>query len=167
MLSRSQVAQLEKRLLDERRSALRTLRDTWRDIRQGTASDGEAHRTPSHMAEQGSDQQRELFEIQNAWRHSELLSLIDGALMRLRESPEDYDRSVVSGKLIPFERLELVPWTRVRTDELDGPRGAGAHANGNGHAPANGHANGNGRASRNGARRDARKRRGGRRSQTA
>lgn len=130
MLSKSQVARLEQRLLEERKNAVRMLRDSRRDL--DGAGDYELTRTPSHLADQGSDAQKEMFEIQNAARHSELLALIDGALRRLWDSPEDYDLSVVSGRRIPFQRLELVPWTRVLADEIAARPHPSAAMNGNG-----------------------------------
>jgi RNA polymerase-binding transcription factor DksA len=117
MLSESQVARIEQRLLDERRIVVRMLRDTRRDIGHTDAWDGGPTALPTHLAEQGNEAQRELMSIQTAERHSDLLGLIDRALIRLRENPRDYDVSVVSGERIPFERLEMVPWTRVLAQE--------------------------------------------------
>jgi RNA polymerase-binding transcription factor DksA len=57
-------------------------------------------------------------DIRMVERHSEFITLIDEALQRLRQSPGDFDVSVVSGARIPFERLEMVPWTRRLTEEV-------------------------------------------------
>lgn len=130
MLSEAQVARLEQRLLEERRSAVRMLRNTRRDMGHDEPWREDLTRTPTHLADQGSDAQKELFDIQNAERHSELLTLIDNALRRLRESPADYDVSIVSGERIPFERLELVPWTRVLAEEITRRVPAGANGSG-------------------------------------
>jgi RNA polymerase-binding transcription factor DksA len=145
MLSEAQVARIEQRLLEERRNAMRTLREARRDIGHADASDIGPAGVPLELAEQGSEAQKELFSIQTAERHSELLELIDGALLRLREHPEHYDVSAVSGERIPFERLELVPWTRVLAQEtgIRVPAGTGA-GNGDGTRHGNGARNGNG-----------------------
>lgn len=154
MLSETQVARIEQRLLEERRSAMRTLRETRRDIGHADALDIGPAGVPLELTEQGSEAQKEALNIQTAERHSELLELIDGALLRLREHPDQYDVSAVSGRRIPFERLELVPWTRVLAQET-GVRvpvrvvnGAGnGHRNGNGTGGLNGNGNGNGHRS--------------------
>ncbi len=137
MLSEAQVARIEQRLLEERRYAMRTLRDARRDIGHADAPDIGPAGVPLELAEQGSEAQKELLNIQTAERHSELLELIDAALLRLREHPEEYDVSVVSGRRIPFERLELVPWTRVLAQEtgfrVPAPNGNGRrNGDGNG-----------------------------------
>jgi len=149
MLSEAQVARIEQRLLEERRSAMRTLRETRRDIGHADAADIGPAGVPLELAEQGSEAQKELFSIQTAERHSELLELIDGALVRLREHPEEYDVSAVSGKRIPFERLELVPWTRVLAQETGIRVAAGARiVTGDGARHGNGTRNGNGNGRR-------------------
>lgn len=117
MLTQSQVARLEERLLEERASTAQTLRELGMDIEGTAMSDGDLSRIPTHLADQASDVQEEEMDIQIAERNSRLLALIDDALARLRESPETFDVSAVSGRRIPFERLEIVPWTRVLPDE--------------------------------------------------
>lgn len=102
-LTPEQIRRLERRLLDERQRALRTL---W-----AKRMDMEDHRSAGSLDEVELD-------IRMAERHSEFLSLIDDALHRLRESPDDFDVSVVSGARIPFERLDMVPWTRRLTEEV-------------------------------------------------
>jgi RNA polymerase-binding transcription factor DksA len=145
MLSEAQVARIEQRLLEERRNAMRTLRETRRDIGRADAPDIGPAGVPLELAEQGSEAQKEMFSIQTAERHSELLELIDGALVRLREHPEEYDVSAVSGQRIPFERLELVPWTRVLAQETGIRVAAGARAAiGDGGRLGNGARNGHG-----------------------
>lgn len=144
MLSETQLARIEQRLLEERRHAMRTLQEARRDIGHADAPDIGPAGVPLELAEQGSEAQKELLSIQTAERHSELLELIDGALVRLREHPEEYDVSAVSGRRIPFERLELVPWTRVLAQET-GIRVPVHAVNGNGNGGRNG--NGSGRRS--------------------
>lgn len=104
-LTPAQLRRIEQRLLQERETALRTL--------VGTRTDIQKHRI--------SDMRKEEMDIHLAERHSEFLALIDAALRRLREAPEDFHVSVVSGRPIPFERLEMVPWTRRLTSEMGLP----------------------------------------------
>lgn len=105
LLTPDQIKRIEQRLLQERELALRTL--------VGTRTDIQRHRI--------SDMRKEEMDIHLAERHSEFLALIDSALRRLRESPADFHLSVVSGRPIPFERLEMVPWTRRLTNEMGLP----------------------------------------------
>lgn len=102
-LTADQITMLEKRLHDERARAIRTL---W-----AKRVDMEDHRDAGTLDEVE-------FDIRMAERHSEFIGLIDDALRRLREAPEFFDVSVVSGARIPFERLEMVPWTRRLTEEV-------------------------------------------------
>ena len=104
-LTPEQIRRIEQRLLKERETALRTLVGTRTDIQRSPIA----------------DMRKEALDIHLAERHSEFISLIDDALLRLRESPEDFHLSVVSGAPIPFERLEMVPWTRRLTSEMGLP----------------------------------------------
>jgi RNA polymerase-binding transcription factor DksA len=104
-LSPAQLRRIEQRLLQEREMALRTLLGTWTDIQRHPIADMRKEEMDIHLAE----------------RHSEFIGLIDAALRRLREFPEGFHLSVVSGEPIPFERLEMVPWTRRLTSEMGLP----------------------------------------------
>lgn len=104
-LTPAQIKRIEQRLLQERELALRTLVGTRTDIQRHPIADMRKEEMDIHLAE----------------RHSEFLALIDAALRRLRECPEDFHLSVVSGRPIPFERLEMVPWTRRLTNEMGLP----------------------------------------------
>jgi RNA polymerase-binding transcription factor DksA len=111
---------MENRLLEERRQAATTLQSTVADIASNTTSDGDLSKVPSHLADQASDAQDQELDTIVAERQSERIEAIDDALRRLRETPEEFDVSVVSGAPIPFERLDLLPWTRVLADEALG-----------------------------------------------
>jgi len=108
-LTRAQIERLEQRLLEEWKRAVRTL--------QAKRVDIEDHRDVGALDKVEMD-------IRMVERHSDFITLIDEALQRLRQSPGDFDVSVVSGARIPFQRLEMVPWTRRLTEEVghDGPR---------------------------------------------
>lgn len=117
MLSNQERHRLERRLLEEREKSVTALRELGLDLQYAEERSGELSRMPTHLADRGSDVQEEEMDIALAEQQAERLRLIDDALSRLRESPDEVDRSIVSGRTIPFERLELVPWTRVLADE--------------------------------------------------
>ena len=50
-------------------------------------------------------------------RLSRDLDEIDEAIRRLEREPERFGHDERTGEDIPFERLELVPWARTRTDD--------------------------------------------------
>jgi RNA polymerase-binding transcription factor DksA len=117
MLSEQERTRLEKRLLDERQKAATALRELGTDLEYSEERSGELSRMPTHLADRGSDVQEEEMDITLAEQQAERLRKIDEALSRLREAPGEFDQSIVSGRRIPFERLDLVPWTRVLADE--------------------------------------------------
>jgi RNA polymerase-binding transcription factor DksA len=117
MLNKDQVARLERRLLEERDRTVRILRQLGSEIVNESMSDGDLSAMPTHMADQASDLQEEQVDVALANQHGERLAAIDDALRRLREAPQDFDVSEVSGARIPFERLELLPWVRLLTSE--------------------------------------------------
>lgn len=103
-LTDTQIRRLQHRLLEEREKAVRAI---W--VKRG---DMEDHRARGELDELEWD-------IRMAERQTEFIVLIEDALKRLRESPHSFDISEASGARIPFERLELVPWTRRLTAEAD------------------------------------------------
>lgn len=117
MLTEDQVRHIENRLLEERRVATETLRSTTADIESNTTEDGDLSKVPSHLADQASDSQDEELDTIIAERETDRIEAIDDALRRLREEPETFDVSAISGERIPFERLDLIPWTRVLAGE--------------------------------------------------
>lgn len=119
MLTESQISELERRLLDERRDAAQTVEEMDDQIGGDATSDGDLSKMPTHLADRASDVQEEEMDVEIAERQSERLAVIDDALTRLREEPRSYDISVISGRTIPFERLRMVPWTRVLADEKE------------------------------------------------
>ena len=54
---------------------------------------------------------------QLADRASRELEEIDAALQRLYETPERFGLSESTGRPIPFERLDIIPW--ARTEVMD------------------------------------------------
>lgn len=125
MLTRPQIAALEQRLLEERQSAARAVRELGREIENLAAWQRDSG-TPYDAGQNGATDGDTAASI--VQRHTERLSLIDNALNRLRETPEDFNVSVVSGLTIPYERLESVPWTRVLEGEVEPQRATGGAA---------------------------------------
>jgi RNA polymerase-binding transcription factor DksA len=123
MLTGSQLAALEQRLLEERRTATRIVRELGREIESGAAE--HAALRLRYAPDSDHDSQQESAGSIVQW-HTERLSLIDDALNRLRETPDDFNVSVVSGLTIPYERLETTPWTRVLAEEAEPQRAPGS-----------------------------------------
>jgi RNA polymerase-binding transcription factor DksA len=127
MLTARHLDRLEERLIEEREEAKRTLRETAGEIAQSEMSDGDLSIVPTHMADRASDVEEDTLDTDIAQKLSDRLNEIDEALLRLRETPAEFDVSVVSGERIPFERLEMVPWTRMLAAEEEAKERA-AHA---------------------------------------
>ncbi|HEY4305054.1 MAG TPA: hypothetical protein VGM82_11335 [Gemmatimonadaceae bacterium] len=73
---------------------------------------GDLSSMPTHAADLGSDeQQRELDSSVNQ-NEADTLSEINAALERLYKTPERYGVDERTGKPIPHERLDIVPWAR-------------------------------------------------------
>lgn len=119
MLTDQQRARIEERLLAERSRTLEAIRDLRGDLVEEDEPTEEDGLISNHPADRGTDQQEEEMDVDLLRIQDERLTRIDDALERLRESPEAFGVSEVSGRRISFERLELVPWTRVCADEAD------------------------------------------------
>lgn len=117
MLSDEQRRAIRARLMEERARTVEAIRDLKRDLQEEAEPTTADDVISNHPADRGSDQQEEEMDVELLRIQDERLTLIDDALERLRTSPDDFDVSEVSGRRIAFERLELVPWTRVCTDE--------------------------------------------------
>src|SRR2546427_12234262 len=103
-LSPTQRKHLEARLLEERTrvvDALARYHRATRDMVQEEPGD-----RGTATADQGRD-------VVNAARETAELAEIDAGLERLYKRPEQCGRCERSGKPIPFERLDLVPWART------------------------------------------------------
>ena len=113
-LSAEQRHYLERRLLEERR---RVLTDLGRYSEQTTATEqersGDLTVVPLHAADLGTDANRRELDASNAARESMELEEIDAALERLYHTPERFGICEDTGKEIPFERLDIIPWART------------------------------------------------------
>ena len=114
-LSPTQRAHLERRLHDERARAqalLGRLVDEHAEADRQDAS-GDLTLAPFHPADLGTDTMDEELDASNATRVSRELAEIDAALERLYRHPDRFGVCEASGRPIPFERLDLVPWART------------------------------------------------------
>jgi RNA polymerase-binding transcription factor DksA len=108
------LVHFENRLLEERRQTLKGIWQAEAEEREGQReSAGEVPRSPSGVADAGSDTQEAEKDWANVHRESEQLARIDEALGLVRSRPEAYGTCARCGREIEVQRLELVPWTRL------------------------------------------------------
>ncbi len=114
-LSRDQRAHLERRLEEERLLLTRTLNRAVREETQADEQDrdGDLSTLPFHLADRGTDTMETELKASNATRMSRELAEIDAALDRLHRSPERFGICEDTGRPIPFERLDVIPWART------------------------------------------------------
>jgi RNA polymerase-binding transcription factor len=115
-LTDEQRRHLEKRLREERERTLAIVRRY--DEARGTSltDDGGLSNYPFHLADRGTDSFDQEMTAQLAQRASRELEEIDAALQRLYDAPERFGLSETTGRPIPFERLDLIPWARTGAD---------------------------------------------------
>ena len=121
-LTDKQRRHLEGRLREERERVLETIRryDEARGTTQADA-DGDLSIYPSHLADRGTDSFDQEMLAQLEQRATAELEEIDAALQRLYEHPERFGVSEATGRPIPFERLELIPWARTEASAASAP----------------------------------------------
>lgn len=107
---------IENRLLEERAGAT-SLLARYASQHENTEDQqdeaGDLTNMPLHMADQGTDTMQQELDAVMVDRESRNLNEIDAALERLYHSPESFGICERTGKEIPFERLDIVPWTRT------------------------------------------------------
>jgi len=114
MLNEDERARMEARLHEERDRVMKTLRrfEESRDTSTAEAS-GDISDYPFHVADRGTDSYDQEMDVVLAQRASRELEEIDEALRRFYEHPDQFGICENTGKQIPLERLELIPWTRT------------------------------------------------------
>ena len=114
-LTKEQRSHLESRLKEERALALDLINRNAEDLAGATDQDrsGSTSRVPFHPADLGTDTIDEEIQATNATRVSSELAEIDAALERLYSDPESFGRCEETGRDIPFERLDIIPWART------------------------------------------------------
>ncbi|MEP6730680.1 MAG: TraR/DksA C4-type zinc finger protein [bacterium] len=114
-LTGTERAHLEKRLMEERARALKLINRAVEEHAGATEQDGagDLSKMPSHMADLGTATMDDELDASNATRASIELAEIDAALERLYKKPEQFGCCEDTGKDIPFERLDMIPWART------------------------------------------------------
>ncbi|MDB4892683.1 MAG: hypothetical protein JWL61_4538 [Gemmatimonadetes bacterium] len=113
-LTRDQLDHLQQRLQDERARALDLLNRIVgeRSGESGQDAAGDLSVMPFHAADLGTDTMDAELDASNATRVSRELAEIDAALTRLLEDPEHFGLDEKTGRDIPFEHLDAIPWAR-------------------------------------------------------
>ena len=116
----AQRQHFEQRLMEERAYALDALNRMVGEERADDEQDraGDLSEMPTHIADRGTDTMDDELAASNATRLSNELAEIDAALERLHTTPERYGICENTGRQIPLERLELVPWARTCSREV-------------------------------------------------
>lgn len=114
-LSKKKRQHLEERLLEERARAQRLLGGSITEHAREDEQErtGDLTSMPLHPADLGTDTMQEELDASNATRISRELAEIDAALERLYKTPEKFGICEDTGKDIPFERLDIIPWART------------------------------------------------------
>jgi DnaK suppressor protein len=114
-LTPKQRSHLEKRLKAERALALELINRNTDELAGNAYQDqsGSTSRVPFHPADLGTDTIDEEIQATNATRVSLELAEIDAALERLYTDPESFGKCEDTGRDIPFERLDIIPWART------------------------------------------------------
>jgi DnaK suppressor protein len=114
-LSDAQRRHLERRLHEERARLQRDLNRSLAVQEQEDEQDraGDLTKYPFHPADLGTDTMDAELDVSNETRMSGELAEIDAALDRLYRTPERFGICEETGRPIPFERLDIVPWART------------------------------------------------------
>lgn len=111
-MNQKNLEHLERRLLQERERAVKALRQLDND----DDSDGSLTTYPFHLADEGTDTMEQEQEFLLRSVEGRRLYQIDDALRTLYKEPERFGMCMTCGQEIVFERLDLVPWTKLCLD---------------------------------------------------
>ena len=117
MLTKSQLAHMEKRLLEERSRALRSLGlfdQMAKADRESADSDLSAH--TDHMADQGTEAMEREKAALFATKEGRYLYRLEEALRRLYDDPKNFGTCHTCGTPVGFERLDALPHARYCID---------------------------------------------------
>ena len=113
LLSSEQLDHLEKRLLQERKKALRALGRFDQIAKADRASgDSDLAAYTDHMADQGTEAMEREKAALFATKEGRYLYRLQEALRRLYRDPDNFGRCHGTGKPISFERLDALPHAR-------------------------------------------------------
>jgi predicted GNAT family acetyltransferase len=116
-LTESQRDHLSARLHAEREEVVQMLARYDEALRETDQdASGNLSKVPLHSADEGSDTLEQELRAQESSRLAGALQEIDEALDRLQRDPETFGRDERTGGMIPFERLEMIPWARTGVD---------------------------------------------------
>lgn len=117
MLTKTRLAHIEKRLLDERSKALRALgmfdKLTKADREAG---DSALATYTDHMADQGTEAMEREKAALFATKEGRYLYRIEEALRRLYNDPKNFGKCHTCGAEVGFERLDALPHARYCID---------------------------------------------------
>jgi DnaK suppressor protein len=114
-MTKAQRKHLETRLLQERDRITKLLARYADETDSEDEQDesGDLSKMPLHMADQGTDTMQQELGAVMVDRESANLAEIDAALQRMYQEPDNFGICEKTGKPIPFERLDIVPWART------------------------------------------------------
>ncbi len=117
MLTKKQLAHLEKRLLEERARALRAL-GLFDEMTKADreAGDSALSAYTDHMADQGTEAMEREKAALFATKEGRYLYRIEEALRRLYNDPENFGKCHTCGAEVGFERLDALPHARYCID---------------------------------------------------
>lgn len=113
LLSREQLAHLEKRLLQERKKALRAL-GRFDLVAKADRAEGDSDLAAytDHMADQGTEAMEREKAALFATKEGRYFYRLQEALRRLYRDPDNFGRCHATGKPISFRRLDALPHAR-------------------------------------------------------
>jgi RNA polymerase-binding transcription factor DksA len=116
-LTKKQLAHIEKRLLDERARALRSLGlfdEMAKADRESGDSDLSAY--TDHMADQGTEAMEREKAALFATKEGRYLYRLEEALRRLYNDPQSFGSCQTCGSPVGYERLDALPHARYCID---------------------------------------------------
>ena len=113
MLTENERSQIEERLRKDREQALEAIGHITDARDELRARMGELSAYDNHPADMGSESQEQEQQFLLATIEGRRLYAIDDALRRLYQEPEEFGKCEVDGGPIEFDRLMVVPETRV------------------------------------------------------
>ena len=117
MLNKKQLAHIEKRLLDERARAARSLGMFDRMAKADRESgDSDLSAYTDHMADQGTEAMEREKAALFATKEGRYLYRIEEALRRLYNDPKGFGACHTCGTEVGFERLDALPHARYCID---------------------------------------------------
>lgn len=110
-MDKEKLNQIEQRLLEEREQVLKELGFFDENYHETTrTASGDLSAYSFHMADQGTDAMEREKAFLFASKEGRQLYAIDDALRRLYREPARFDRCILCGETIQWERLEALPY---------------------------------------------------------